>query len=298
MTVAALIRRQRKLYLMKDLVMQNILSENSVAWFKNTNSKQSFCNAAEFPHVVIDNFLDAKIIEECYRDFPKLDDEHWLNYLHYNEKKYGMTKIENIPGTPKMVIQYLNSPEFLSMLENITGIKNLIADPGLEGGGLHQIPKGGFLNIHADFTAHPHHRNWRRRVNVLIYLNKDWREEYGGHLELWRRDMSECFEKILPVINRCVIFNTDRDSFHGHPDPITCPDDWTRKSIALYYFTEEDRPLKRATNYQARPNESVLKHILVKIDKCMLVMYNQLKGVLRINDDAVSKLLKKLSSRK
>jgi Rps23 Pro-64 3,4-dihydroxylase Tpa1-like proline 4-hydroxylase len=284
---------------MSEAKADTMLSPSTLEWFKAKDTSTKFRQAEEFPHVVINNFLNTEVIEKCYAEFPKLADEHWVNYLHYNEKKYGLPKLERIPGTLRQVIEYLNSASFVKMLEHATGINGLIADNSLEGAGLHQIPKGGFLNLHADFTVHPHHRNWRRRVNILIYLNKDWREEYGGHLELWRRDMSECFKKALPVLNRCVIFNTDTDSFHGHPDPITCPEDCSRKSIALYYFTEEERPpIKRATNYQARPNESKRKHFLVALDRMLLSVYNRLKGVLHINDNAVSKILKKISGGK
>ena len=86
---------------------------------------------------------------------------------------------------------------------------------GLEGGGIHQSTRGGFLNIHADFTVHPHQKNWQRRVNVLVYLNNDWHEEWGGKLELWDRKMKACEESVLPVYNRCVIFNTDAEIYGG-----------------------------------------------------------------------------------
>ncbi|MHB1424845.1 MAG: 2OG-Fe(II) oxygenase [Gemmataceae bacterium] len=156
------------------------------------------------------------------------------------------------------------------------------------------MERGGFLNIHADFTAHPHHRLWRRRVNVLLYLNENWPEEYGGHLEFWTKDMQRCFEKILPLFNRCVIFNADKDSFHGHPHPLACPSETTRKSIALYYYSaEEAPPVKLATNYRAKPGDGI-KALFIFLDKKILSAYNHLKGALGINDDAVSKILRRL----
>jgi hypothetical protein len=154
------------------------------------------------------------------------------------------------------------------------------------------------LNIHADFTVHPHKRNWRRRVNVLVYLNEGWLPEYKGDLELWTRDMKACAQKVLPIYNRCAIFNTDEDSFHGLPEPIMCPDDMTRKSIALYYFTEEtEAPRKKATNYRARPNDG-FKSVFIYLDKQMVSWYNTLKGVLGIDDKVVSKILNFLNGRK
>ncbi len=102
------------------------------------------------------------------------------------------------------------------------------------------IAKGGKLGIHADFNKQPTN-GLDRRVNVLLYLNESWKEEWGGHLELW--DSKECVTKINPIMNRMVVFNTSSTSFHGHPHPLTCPDDVFRKSLALYYYTE-GRPEK------------------------------------------------------
>ena len=143
-------------------------------------------------------------------------------------------------------------------LERLSGIEGLIADPHLDGGGLHQIERGGRLAVHADFS-----RNWKlqleRRLNLLVYLNEDWDESYGGHLELWDRSMTRADQRILPVFNRCVIFSTDSTSYHGHPDPLTCPEDRTRKSLALYYYTverpREKRSSARSTVWRARPGE-------------------------------------------
>ncbi len=173
-----------------------------------------------------------------------------------------------------------------------------MADDSLEGGGLHQSARGGFLNIHADFTVHPHKKNWKRRVNVLVYLNKNWKEEYNGHLELWRSDMKNCEVKILPIFNRCVIFNTDENSFHGFPDALNCPENITRKSIALYYFTEEKvAPRRINTNYKPKPQERTVKKMLVYLDKQILWTYSRIKSALGINDDFASKVLSLLNKK-
>jgi 2OG-Fe(II) oxygenase superfamily len=126
---------------------------------------------------------------------------------------------------------------FLQFLETLTGFGGLIPDMNFEGGGLHQIERGGFLKIHLDSNTHPRFP-LARRINLLLYLNRDWREEYHGQLELWDKEMSCCVHKILPVFNRCVIFTTSDLSYHGHPDRLECPPGMTRKSIAVYYYTE------------------------------------------------------------
>jgi hypothetical protein len=175
-------------------------------------------------------------------------------------------------------------------LEKVTGITGLKHDPLLEGGGLHQCGNGGFLNVHADFTCHPHKLNWRRRVNVLVYLNENWKTEFGGNLELWSTDMSSCKRSIEPYLNRAVIFKTDETSFHGFPDPITCPPDVFRKSIALYYFTEEAAFKRSSTDYRARPKDG-LKGIFIFLDKKAVALYSKVKRVLGLDDGFISTIL-------
>ncbi len=254
--------------------------------------------ARPYPHIVLENFLDPEVLNDCIDEFNTLNEtDGWINYKHYNEKKRGLNKLDLLPETIKGTINELNSPEFLEFLSTLTGINDLQKDDQLEGGGIHQSGKGGFLNIHADFTVHPHHRNWQRRVNVLVYLNKDWQEEWGGKLELWDTQMKACEIKVLPVFNRCVIFNTDADSYHGHPEPMTCPEDRFRRSIALYYYSVEDKPFRRATYYQARPGEGS-KKFLVKLDNALVALYTNIKGRLGANDKFISNVLRFFSGGK
>ena len=132
----------------------------------------------------------------------------------------------------------------------------------MDGGGLHQTLRGGHLNIHADFTTHHVHENWARRVNILLYLNDEWHEEWGGQLELWDKEMTACQAKVTPAGNRMLVFSTGLDTFHGHPDGLTCPPDVARRSLALYYFTEETETIRRATNYRARPTDGLKRYAI------------------------------------
>lgn len=255
-------------------------------------------HASPYPHIVLENFLNPDVLDECIADFDRLNaTDGWINYTHYNEKKTGLNKLDLLPDAIRGTINELNSPAFLQFLSTLTSINNLQKDDHLEGGGIHQSKRGGFLNIHADFTVHPHHRNWQRRVNVLVYLNKDWQPEWGGQLELWDTKMKACEEKVLPIFNRCVIFNTDADSYHGHPEPMTCPEDRFRRSIALYYYSIEENPYRRATLYKARPGEGGKKW-LVKMDNMLVAVYTAIKGKLGANDKVVSNLLKLFSRKK
>ncbi len=258
--------------------------------------RAQYHSARPFPHIVLDNFINPDLAKDAHDNFPKPNSGEWIQYKHVNEQKLGKRDRTAIPELHLAIIDALNSRRFVEWLSELTGIKYLIADPSLEGGGLHQIECGGFLNIHADFTAHQHQKHWARRVNVLLYLNDNWKEDYGGHLELWARDMSKCEKKILPVLNRCVIFNTDRDSFHGHPHPLNTPEGTTRKSIALYYFTEErSMPKARATDYRPLPTDSTSKRLAILFDNTALRIYDFLKRQFGFDDRFISNFLKLFS---
>jgi hypothetical protein len=129
-----------------------------------------------------------------------------------------------------------------------------VPDPYFLGAGLHRLSQGGHLSIHADFN---HHKpmDLERRVNVLIYLNKDWRAEYGGSFEMWDQGMTKCAQSVIPSFNRCVIFNTTLESMHGNPQPIDHPDRVPRRSIALYYYsaTWDSSQREATTQFRVRP---------------------------------------------
>jgi hypothetical protein len=250
----------------------------------------TYRGARPFGHVVLDDFLEPDAARRAMEELSPLDEETWNSYVHINERKFSHTEPTSWGPTLQSILDELNSCEFVSFLEGLTGIDNLFADPSLEGGGLHQSTTGGYLNIHADFTVHPHHRNWRRRVNLLLYLNEDWHPGYGGDLELWTTDMKRREKVIAPLGNRTVIFTTDADSFHGHPEPMTCPPGVARRSLALYYFSLEDQPLVRSTEYRARPGDGV-HSAMIYADKQLLRAYDWAKRRLGLSDDAAFKIL-------
>ena len=252
--------------------------------------RKQYATATPFPHHVFEDLLPVDVIDEAIKEFPPLDADQWNNYIHVNERKYSNTDPSSWGPTLRAILATFNSPEFVQFVSELTGIEGLIPDPSLEGGGLHQSPAGGFLNIHADFTVHPHHRNWQRRANLLLYLNDDWKPEWGGELELWTKDMKHCAKKVAPIANRALIFTTDFDSFHGLPDPITCPEGEARRSLALYYFTVEDSPLARSTEYRGRPGDG-LHGVSIFIDKHVLRTYDWAKRRLGLSDDFARKAL-------
>ena len=253
-----------------------------------------YAAARPFPHIVLDDFLVPSFAGRAVDDFPALDPEAWINYLHVNERKYGNPDPATWNATFRTLADVLMSPRFVAFLGQLTGIDELIVDPSFEGGGLHESTTGGFLNIHADFTVHPQHRTWRRRVNLLLFFNPDWPPGYGGDLELWSTDMRRCERRIAPLANRVVIFNTDAHAFHGHPEPLACPPGEARRSLALYYFTEEVAPTVRSTEYRARPGDGSRAAVLIYLDKEALRAYDWLKRRFDLDDHLVSRLLRRL----
>jgi Rps23 Pro-64 3,4-dihydroxylase Tpa1-like proline 4-hydroxylase len=218
-----------------------------------------------YPHIYFDDFLPLQVAETALHDFPEPKEADWFAHTDVNQrKKLAFDIVEKLPPAIRDVLYFLNSRPMLKFLETLTGIECVLPDPNYTGGGLHQIKPGGLLEVHADFSYHKGLR-LDRRINVLIYLNKDWKEEYGGHFELWDKEVKQAERKILPVFNRCAIFSTTSVSFHGHPLPLACPPDRNRKSIATYYYTngrpEEDPGLthRHEVAFQERPGMNSVK---------------------------------------
>jgi len=213
-----------------------------------------YAAAKPFPHIVLDDFLPEELADFCTREFPERPVSK-TQYTRKQENKKLEFKPETLSPSFRALFCSFNSAPFIGFLENLTGIKGLIPDPYFAGAGLHEVANGGHLDIHADFNHHAP-LDLERRVNVLIYLNRNWKEEYGGCLEIWDRAMTQCSLRVVPLFNRCVIFNTSSTSFHGNPEPVNHPAGASRRSIALYYYTSTwDRNRKEhSTQFKVRPN--------------------------------------------
>jgi len=219
------------------------------------SGRDSYLTAKPYPHIVLDNFFEPALLDQVLEEFPRPNQIRWQRFDNAEEIKLASDAEASFGPVTRLLLYHLNSLTFLEFISSITGIENLIPDPSFEGGGMHQIVRGGKLAIHADFNKHRRY-GLDRRLNLLLYLNKNWREEYGGHLELWDRGMQRCEARVLPLFNRVMIFSTTDFTYHGHPDPLNCPEGMTRKSLALYYFTN-GRPsgetsAEHSTLFQAR----------------------------------------------
>jgi hypothetical protein len=238
--------------------LESLATENAEAYKKNK----------PFPHIYFDDFLPVGAAEAALRDFPEPKQLAWAEFDKPKERKLAFDVVEKLPRSVREVLYFLNSRPMVRFLEVLTGIDGVIPDPYYVGGGLHQIKPGGNLEVHVDFNRHTKLK-LDRRINLLIYLNKNWKEEYGGHFELWNRDMSAAEQKVLPIFNRCAIFSTTEFSYHGHPTPLACPPDRTRKSMATYYYSngrpEEEISGEHTTLFQTRPGRAEEKpHMSMK----------------------------------
>jgi hypothetical protein len=258
-------------------------------------ASEQYQSAQPFPHIVLDDVLRPEAFAAAVRDFPGIDDEFWKGYLHVNETKFCNVHPDTWADSLQSVAREFCSPEFVSYLEDVTGIDHLIPDYTMDGGGLHMTKRGGHLNIHADFSTHHTHESWARRVNILLYLNEEWHEEWGGKLELWDPQMTACQGTVTPAGNRMLVFTTTQDSFHGHPDGLTCPPDIARRSLAMYYFTEEVAPVRRSTNYQARPEEGRARKAAIAADRTVVDVYDRMKRRFGISDELAHNVLGRLS---
>ena len=204
-----------------------------------SNLSSQYKSNSPFPHIVLDDFISKDLLNSVSEEFPDLKTlNHKIEYSDQKEIKFASSGSSELSPSAKVLINFLNSDIFLEYLQRLTGIAEpLISDPYLSGGGYHEIKTGGVLKVHADFNKHPK-LDLDRRLNLLLYLNKDWDSSWGGNLELYKTDdLSSPVVSVEPIFNRCVIFTTTSFTYHGHPEPLTCPEERSRKSIALYYFS-------------------------------------------------------------
>jgi 2OG-Fe(II) oxygenase superfamily len=212
-----------------------------------TTDHQRYATNVPFAHLVIDDFFAPDALNEVLAEVDAVDRSK--RYAKFLDRKTDHNKFAFFPDVvgpnTARLAQCLNSGAFLAYLEKLTGISNLIADPSYFGGGVHWIDNGGYLEVHADFN-HLKKYNLERRINLLLYLNHDWKDEYNGHLELWDRQSMTKRKEIAPIFNRAVIFATVKEALHGHPTPLSAPAGRARRSLALYYYTNTWEPAVQA----------------------------------------------------
>lgn len=222
--------------------------------------KQSFQTAFPYKHIVMDDFLELDFANQIYDNFPSIDKLN-KHYNGLNERKSEGSNFGDFHPAFKELREEIMSKSFAEWMAEVSGIPEVFVTDDKLGTGLHQGSNGSFLDIHIDFNIHAE-KNVHRRLNMLIYMNKDWKPEYGGDLEMWDAKMTQCEKKVAPLFNRAVIFETNEISYHGY-SKINVPEHINRKSFYTYFYTalREDAGKYHDTVFKAKPEDSTAKKI-------------------------------------
>lgn len=252
-------------------------------------------NAPSFPHFCLDNFLEESFANEVHNSFPSYQEAERLgkSFSAVNEKKkIQITDSNKFPPSIYKLHELLASEDFVKMVSELMGIDNLIADPTMMGGGIHETNAGGHLDVHVDFNYNEN-LGLHRRVNLLVYFNKDWHEDYGGYLDLWDKDVKNCLGSYAPIFNRIAGFATNEISWHG-VTPLTCPADRLRKSFAVYYYTKEAPAgwdgVVHSTIFRPRPSEHFKGNIAMPAEKFLKFV----NGLVRAAKQSVKKYMQRV----
>jgi hypothetical protein len=242
--------------------------------------------AKPFPNFCIDNFLDPTFAKEVIEDYPSFERmrQAGREFKAVNERgKIQLTDSSKFAPAVARLNEALAAPEFLSLLSYVTDIPNMLADPELDGGGIHQTGARGHLDVHVDFN-YIENRQLHRRLNLLIYLNEGWKPEWGGEIELWDQDVKVCHHRLSPIFNRCVVFETSEISFHG-VTAVKCPPNVVRRSFAVYYYTREApahwHGESHSTIFRARPNERLKGLVMMPAERLSRWMRGSLRSAKR-----------------
>jgi len=240
--------------------------------------------AMPFPNFCIDGFLDETFAERVLEAFPSYEQalEMGRSFSAVNERgKVQVTDASKFAEPVAELNHALAAPEFLGLLSDVFEIPNLVADEKLVGGGIHQTGPRGHLDVHVDFNYIPE-RKLHRRLNILVYFNKDWEPEWGGNIELWDPQVKVCHHSFTPIFNRCVVFETSEISYHG-VTAVKCPEGRSRKSFAAYYYTTEAPAgwdgSQHTTIFRARPAEVLKGKVLMPLERAGRRVVGAIRGL-------------------
>jgi dTDP-glucose 4,6-dehydratase len=216
-------------------------------WIKNNEKieelNNTFINAEPFEHIIIPNFLSDEYAEKIFNEFPiDIYSGNWHKYNNPIENKITNDNINSMPRCITKLFNLLSCKEIIEKIQLLSGIDKLEYDPYLHGAGIHVHTTGGKLDMHLDYEKHPF-LDKERRLNIILYMSKDWKEEWNGDTQLWDKDLSKCVVKSPVIFNSALIFKTNENSWHGLPEEIKCPEGVLRKTIAYYYVSPlESKP--------------------------------------------------------
>ena len=235
------------------------------------------------PHIYLADFLEDNVARAVAGEFPGPAAPAWSHYKHQNEDKQGTAGPSMFPGTLGRLVDELTSAEFAEWLSDLTGIRSLIPDSTLDAAGMHRAGRGEFSGLHANLPALHSQTNWSCRVNLILYLTPDWRDEWGGALEFW--STAKCRVASYPsLFNHAVISNTDDRSLQGFQDPMQCPEKVQRNSLVLHYYTVENKPrlMMRSTDRRKWPLGGRKKTALFWLSPYVLGFWSRIKNNLHL----------------
>jgi Rps23 Pro-64 3,4-dihydroxylase Tpa1-like proline 4-hydroxylase len=223
--------------------------------------RQQFLTAKPFPHIAIDGLCDEEKLKELYNNIPEIETTS-ADYV-FAKNKFEKSKFKELGGVFQELYDDLTSLRFKEWISFITN-EDVFIDNTFYGGGIHQGREGSFLDMHADFNYHPLVENWYRNLNLLVYINKDWQESYGGHLRLEDERTGVKTEVGVPF-NRLAIMHCRSYTLHGY-DPINFPEGTARTSIAAYAYTIHENNFEdpRTTVWHVK-KDNPFKYVLSKI---------------------------------
>lgn len=246
----------------------------------------AYQSAEPYHHICVDDFLPAEILTRVRREVEVLPGAE-ASFDRAQERLKTSYLPERLPDYTRSLFQAFNSRAFIGFLEEMTGIHGLIPDPYFIGAGIHCVANGGHLDIHADFNLHKIMKV-ERRLNVLVYLNPEWRAEWGGSFEIWDKKMENKVASFVPLFNRMVCFSTGSDTFHGNPEVVRNPNGDPRLSIALYYYTAtwDSTRKSHTTLFKPRPGtsdqrDSAIARRALAQDILPPILYRRIAGPLR-----------------
>jgi hypothetical protein len=235
-----------------DATVSGLLPALALPPAERARLRDSYAAMKPYPHLVHDGLFPDWVLDRVVEEFPAPGTRDWIKWDTNHELKQTSRGLTGLSPFTQLFLLELCSEPFLRFMRELTGYDDLVADPLFHGGGLHESFLGSYLNIHADYTHHPV-LPLVRRVNLIIYLNRDWPEEWGGHIELWDAKKKTREVSVAPVFNRSLVFPTTQTALHGFPTPITCPDNRSRKSISIFYWTANPDAVKQGAHINFMP---------------------------------------------
>jgi hypothetical protein len=249
--------------------MKNLLNPDYLSEEKIKELRKQFESAEPCKHIALDNFLLDTVANTLYENFPKLETLN-VKRKSINENKSEEYHFEKFHSQFSEMRDFLNTPEMYEWISKVTGIEGLRSSDDSLGSGVHQGGQGSFVDVHVDINMNPK-AQLHRRINLLIYLNKNWKDEYGGALEFWDKDVKNCVSSVLPNFNRAAIMVTDETSYHGY-SKINIPEGESRKSFYCYYYTPAGKDfVYRDSRFKSRPDESITKTAITEVKETLKI---------------------------